>query len=171
IKYCISTFIVLGIIILEESPYEKGVFQLDIKLTERYPFEPPSVKFITPIYHPNVDTAGRICLDLLKMPPKGSWKPSLNLSSLLQSIQLLVTNPNPDDPLMADIAQEFLTNKRLFNENAKSWTEKHALQNEIKKPSLTSNENKRKHDIEKEGDSSEIDSKRILQTINNENAR
>uniref|UniRef100_A0A7M5X929 UBC core domain-containing protein n=2 Tax=Clytia hemisphaerica TaxID=252671 RepID=A0A7M5X929_9CNID len=105
------------------------------------------------------------------MPPKGSWKPSLNLSSLLQSIQLLVTNPNPDDPLMADIAQEFLTNKRLFNENAKSWTEKHALQNEIKKPSLTSNENKRKHDIEKEGDSSEIDSKRILQTINNENAR
>ena len=36
----------------------------------RYPFEPPCFKFVTPIYHPNIDTAGRICLDLLKMPPK-----------------------------------------------------------------------------------------------------
>lgn len=36
----------------------------------RYPFEPPSVRFVTPIFHPNIDTSGRICLDTLKMPPK-----------------------------------------------------------------------------------------------------
>ena len=65
--------------------------------------EPPKMQFLTPIYHPNIDSAGRICLDSLKMPPKGAWKPSLNISTLLTSVLLLMTEPNPDDPLMTDI--------------------------------------------------------------------
>ncbi len=35
------------------------------------------IRFITPIYHPNIDSGGRICLDTLNMPPKGDWKPGL----------------------------------------------------------------------------------------------
>ncbi|XP_069797797.1 ubiquitin-conjugating enzyme E2 T isoform X1 [Narcine bancroftii] len=60
---------ILGI---ANSPYEGGIFDLDIILPERYPFEPPKIRFLTPIYHPNIDTAGRICLDILKLPPKSS---------------------------------------------------------------------------------------------------
>ncbi|KAJ0064253.1 hypothetical protein NL108_001574, partial [Boleophthalmus pectinirostris] len=85
------------------TPYESGVFSLEIKIPERYPFEPPNIRFITPIYHPNIDNCGRICHDALKLPPKGAWKPSLNISTVLTSIQLLMAEPNPDDPLMADI--------------------------------------------------------------------
>ncbi|NWH69183.1 UBE2T enzyme, partial [Geococcyx californianus] len=74
----------------------------------RYPFKPPKIRFLTPIYHPNIDSAGRICLDVLKSPPKGAWSPSQNIAVLLTSIQLLMAEPNPDDPLMAEIVRELL---------------------------------------------------------------
>ncbi|KAH0520116.1 Ubiquitin-conjugating enzyme E2 T [Microtus ochrogaster] len=88
------------------TPYEKGVFTLEVIVPERYPFEPPQIRFLTPIYHPNIDSSGRICLDILKLPPKGAWRPSLNIATVLASIQLLMAEPNPDDPLMADIVDE-----------------------------------------------------------------
>ncbi|TRZ12926.1 hypothetical protein HGM15179_014147 [Zosterops borbonicus] len=111
-----------------DTPYEKGIFNLEIIVPERYPFEPPKIRFLTPIYHPNIDSAGRICLDVLKLPPKGAWRPSLNISTLLTSIQLLMAEPNPDDPLMADISSEYKYNKQLFLLNAREWTEKYAGQ-------------------------------------------
>ncbi|MBN3309842.1 UBE2T enzyme, partial [Amia calva] len=89
------------------TPYEGGLFSLEIKITDRYPFEPPKMRFLTPIYHPNIDTAGRICLDALKLPPKGAWTPSFNISTVLSSIQVLMAEPNPDDPLMADIVSHY----------------------------------------------------------------
>nr|XP_020737679.1 ubiquitin-conjugating enzyme E2 T [Odocoileus virginianus texanus]XP_020737680.1 ubiquitin-conjugating enzyme E2 T [Odocoileus virginianus texanus] len=110
------------------TPYEKGVFKLEVHIPERYPFEPPQIRFLTPIYHPNIDSAGRICLDVLKLPPKGAWRPSLNIATLLTSVQQLMAEPNPDDPLMADISSEFKYNKPVFLKNAMQWTEKHARQ-------------------------------------------
>ncbi|KAM4701301.1 ubiquitin-conjugating enzyme E2 T isoform 2-T2 [Discoglossus pictus] len=109
------------------SPYEGGIFNLEIIVPERYPFEPPKMHFLTPIYHPNIDSAGRICLDILKLPPKGAWRPALNISTVLTSIQLLMSEPNPDDPLMADISSEFKYNRSAFLSNARKWTEKHAI--------------------------------------------
>lgn len=56
---------------------------------------PPKVVFDTKIYHPNIDNLGRICLDILKK----NWSPALQIKSVLLSIQSLMSEPNPDDPL------------------------------------------------------------------------
>ncbi|XP_003704500.1 ubiquitin-conjugating enzyme E2 T [Megachile rotundata] len=106
------------------SPYSGCIFQLEINISKQYPFEPPRITFQTPIYHPNIDNKGRICMDLLNMPPKGSWKPTIGLKNLLDAVQCLLANPNPDDPLMADIAQEYKFNRQEFEKKAKRFAEK-----------------------------------------------
>jgi ubiquitin-conjugating enzyme E2 T len=109
-----------------ETPYADGVFRLRVNIPPEYPLKPPGVRFITKIYHPNIDAQGRICLDTLNMPPKGAWKPSLNVITVLASIQLLMSHPNPDDGLMADITDEFKRFPDRFHATALEWTRKYA---------------------------------------------
>ncbi|KAM7357108.1 ubiquitin-conjugating enzyme E2-17 kDa-like [Cochliomyia hominivorax] len=109
------------------SPYEEGIFKLNINFGEQYPFRPPTIKFVTPVYHPNIDNSGKICLDLLRMPPTGSYNPAITLESILLSIQLLLANPNPDDPLQGCAADLFKSNRELFNEKAKKLVKNHSL--------------------------------------------
>ncbi|RKP37486.1 ubiquitin-conjugating enzyme/RWD-like protein, partial [Dimargaris cristalligena] len=109
-----------------DTPYEGGRFELRVSIPDRYPYVPPQIQFVTSVYHPNIDREGRICLDLLKMPPKGGWKPALNVSTVLTSLYLLLSEPNPNDPLLADVAAEFRENRPLFNEKARRWTSQYA---------------------------------------------
>jgi ubiquitin-conjugating enzyme E2 T len=108
------------------TPYAGGVFRLRVSIPPEYPLRPPAVRFVTRIYHPNIDAAGRICLDTLNMPPKGAWKPSLNVATVLASVQLLMSHPNPDDGLMADITDEFRRFPDRFHATATAWTARHA---------------------------------------------
>lgn len=110
----------------DDTPYKNGTFHVEISIPDNYPFSPPSMRFLTKIYHPNIDDNGRICLDLIKMPPKGSWKPSISLEGLLIAVRMLLQYPNPDDPLMADIAEEFKNNKSEYERKAQEYTNKYA---------------------------------------------
>ena len=66
----------------EGTPYEGGMFNVELFLTDSYPMEPPKVLFRTNIYHPNIDKLGRICLDILKT----NWAPSLQVTKVLLSV-------------------------------------------------------------------------------------
>ncbi|KAJ3232172.1 Ubiquitin-conjugating enzyme E2 T [Chytriomyces hyalinus] len=115
----------------DASPYEHGIFRLSAQLSDRYPFEPPKVIFTTRIHHPNIDSSGRICSDVLKMPPKGCWSPKMNLNTVFAAIRLLMAEPNPDDPLENEIADEFKNNRALYFQKAQSMTKQYAVKSNI----------------------------------------
>mmetsp|Transcript_9636 Transcript_9636/g.23689 ORF Transcript_9636/g.23689 Transcript_9636/m.23689 type:complete len:149 (+) Transcript_9636:147-593(+) len=105
-----------------DSPYQGGVFFLNIAFPTDYPFKPPKVNFVTKIYHCNVHSNGSICLDILK----DQWSPALTISKVLLSISSLLTEPNPNDPFVPEIAQLLLRDKQKHDSMAREWTQKYA---------------------------------------------
>ncbi len=105
-----------------KTPYEGGIFHLKIYFPTDYPFKPPKVVFTTKIYHPNINNTGIICLDILKT----QWSPALTISKVLLSICSLLNDPNPSDPLMPDIAKQYVDDKSSYEKVARQWTLKFA---------------------------------------------
>lgn len=145
----------------KDTPYNGGCFRLEIQIPERYPFHPPKVRFVTKIYHPNIDGSGRICLDTLQMPPKGAWKPAWNISTVLTSIQLLMAEPNSDDPLVSEISDEYKYNRPQFIKKAEEWTQKFAAGQKVSaasvKDSLTGANKEAEDNSDSESDTSDED--------------
>jgi ubiquitin-conjugating enzyme E2 A len=91
----------------DDTPWEGGIFKLDLKFGNDYPMSPPRVKFITPMFHPNVYRDGNICMDIMK----NQWSPTYDVAALLLSIQSLLSDPNPLSAANAEAA-ELLTRSR-----------------------------------------------------------
>jgi len=106
-----------------DTPYEGGNFILEIKVPETYPFNPPKVRFITKIWHPNISSVtGAICLDILK----DQWAAAMTLRTVLLSLQALLAAAEPDDPQDAVVAKQFKENYEMFKLTAKHWTSVYA---------------------------------------------
>mmetsp|Transcript_30720 Transcript_30720/g.45498 ORF Transcript_30720/g.45498 Transcript_30720/m.45498 type:complete len:196 (-) Transcript_30720:247-834(-) len=107
----------------EGTPYEGGVFTIDISIPNQYPFEPPKMKFETKIWHPNISSqTGAICLDILK----DQWSPALTIKTALLSLQALLCSPEPGDPQDAEVAKMYMGDRSNFDQTAKFWTQTYA---------------------------------------------
>jgi len=108
----------------KDSPYENGLFQVELKFPDVFPMKPPAVRFITKIYHPSVSMKanGQICQDVVE----ANWSPVLTVQTILERIQAMMIAPTADSPLEADIGEVFTNDRKKFNATAKEWTKKFA---------------------------------------------
>ncbi len=100
------------------TPYEDGVFVLNIHITPNYPFEPPTIKFKTKVFHPNITSKGEICLDILQ----DQWAVALTIEKALLSIVALLSAPNTDDFLTPEAAFLYKENREEYDKKAREWT-------------------------------------------------
>ncbi|XP_075018442.1 ubiquitin-conjugating enzyme E2 A isoform X3 [Calonectris borealis] len=97
----------------------QGTFKLTIEFTEEYPNKPPTVRFVSKMFHPNVYADGSICLDILQ----NRWSPTYDVSSILTSIQSLLDEPNPNSPANSQAAQLYQENKREYEKRVSAIVE------------------------------------------------
>ena len=109
----------------QDSPFDGGSFKLELFLPGEYVKAAPKICFMTKIYHPNVDKLGKVCLGILK----DKWSPALQIRTVLHPIQVLLGAPDPDDPLVSDVAEHWKTKEAQAAETARAWTRVYAMNN------------------------------------------
>ncbi|KAJ7217202.1 ubiquitin-conjugating enzyme [Mycena pura] len=102
-----------------ETPFEDGTFKLVLTFDESYPNKPPSVKFLSRMFHPNVYANGELCLDILQ----NRWSPTYDVAAILTSIQSLLHDPNPNSPANAEAAQLYRENMKEYVRRVKATVE------------------------------------------------
>ncbi|KAI9022267.1 putative ubiquitin-conjugating enzyme E2 [Phycomyces nitens] len=99
----------------DEGFYKDGNFSFTFAINNNYPHEPPKVHCTQKIYHPNLDLEGNVCLNILRE----DWKPVLSLHSVLVGLQYLFLEPNADDPLNKEAANDLRSNRHVFEKNVR----------------------------------------------------
>ncbi len=108
-----------------ETPYEGGIFQLNIDCGQDYPLAPPSIQFATKVFHPNVHfRTGDVCLDILKK----EWSPAWGIQAACRAILALLSDPDADSPLNCDAGNMIRGGDMIcYNSTAHMYTVENAM--------------------------------------------
>jgi len=133
----------------KETPWEGGLYRGQMLFKDDYPSTPPKVKFVPPLFHPNVypsgkllhnfgsDTyfvdsfigliyfyiSGTVCLSLLD--EEKDWRPAVTIKQILLGIQDLLNDPNPKDPAQADAYTCYIQNKLDYDRRVRAQAKAH----------------------------------------------
>ncbi|KAK9471282.1 Metallo-dependent phosphatase-like protein [Dipodascopsis tothii] len=122
----------IGVMILNrESAYYGGYFKAEMQFPKDYPFNPPTFRFLKPLYHPNVYLDGRVCISILHAGedatsgerPEERWNPAQSVESILISIVSLLEDPNPDSPANVDASVAWRNDRDEYNRRIKRQVE------------------------------------------------
>jgi len=109
-----------------DSLYEGGLFKAHLTFPESYPQQPPKMRFVSKMWHPNVHSDGNVCISILHAPGEDKygyeqaaerWLPIHTVESILISVISMLASPNVESPANVDAAKEYQNNKREFRKN------------------------------------------------------
>ncbi|PFH46506.1 hypothetical protein AMATHDRAFT_7742 [Amanita thiersii Skay4041] len=103
-----------------DTLYEGGFFKARLSFPPEFPLLPPKMRFITPMWHPNIYPDGVVCVSILHAPGDDQygyedagerWMPVHTVESILLSVISLLSSdsPNLDSPANVDAAKEVRT--------------------------------------------------------------
>lgn len=98
-----------------EGYYQGGIFTFSVDIGDNFPIDPPKIKCLPKIYHPNIDLDGNVCLNILRE----DWLPVLSLNSVISGLNFLFLEPNPNDPLNKAAANVLAKNTSTFARNVR----------------------------------------------------
>ncbi|XP_003389722.1 PREDICTED: ubiquitin-conjugating enzyme E2 G2-like [Amphimedon queenslandica] len=117
----------------EDSPFDGGVFAAELVFPQDYPLNPPKMKFISEIFHPNVYLDGRVCISILHTPgddPLGyetaaeRWSPVQSIEKILLSVVSMLAEPNDESGANVDASKMWRENRDQFNKIAAGLVKK-----------------------------------------------
>ncbi|RDL35354.1 Uncharacterized protein BP5553_07285 [Venustampulla echinocandica] len=118
----------IGLMVINpESAFNGGYFKAEMTFTDKYPFLPPTFKFLRPIYHPNIYPDGRVCISILHAPGDDAqsgelaserWSPLQGAESVLRSVLLLLDDPEIASPANVDAGVMYRDNRAQYNQKA-----------------------------------------------------
>lgn len=124
----------MGLIVVNpESAFDGGYFKAEMTFTEEYPYQPPTFRFLIPIYHPNVYPDGRLCISILHNPGDDDlsgeaaserWSPLQGVESVLRSVLLLLDSPEISSPANVDAGVMYRDDRDAYNKKAKEIVER-----------------------------------------------
>jgi ubiquitin-conjugating enzyme E2 R len=119
----------IGLIVINpDSAFNGAYLKCEMSFTDKYPYSPPTFKFIRSIYHPNIYTDGKVCISILHAPGEDEqsgelaserWSSVQSVETVLRSILLLLDEPEISSPANVDAGILYRDNKEAYNAKAK----------------------------------------------------